>query len=236
MQVARTLWRAVLAAAAAALVVVAPAAGGAYTQGPLVLASQPSPFAGCTVGGPGTNYPNSEVEPFVAVSPANANNIIGVFQQDRWDNGGAHGIVAAVTHDGGQTWSETWPHFSTCAGGTAANGGDYDRSSDPWVTFAPNGDAYFISLSASADLPLCTHKRIGQPDRRHQVAARELGQHPGVDPVGLARQRRQSLRLLRVGDLDLPAGELEPVVHEAGAVHRLDRGADRCAVPSDALA
>ena len=27
---------------------------------------------------------------------------------------------------------------------------------------------------------------VGQPDRRHQVAARELGQHPGVDPVGLA--------------------------------------------------
>jgi hypothetical protein len=152
MHVTRTLWRAVLAAAAAALVVVAPAASGAYTQGPLVLASQPSPFAGCTVGGPGVNYPNSEVEPFVAVSPANANNIIGVFQQDRWDNGGAHGIVAAVTHDGGLTWTETWPHFSTCAGGTAANGGNYDRSSDPWVTFAPNGDAYFISLSASADL------------------------------------------------------------------------------------
>jgi hypothetical protein len=41
---------------------------------------------------------------------------------------------------------------------------------------------------------------------------------------------------LRVGDLDLPAGELEPVVHEPRTVHRLDRGADRRAVPSDALA
>src|ERR671934_647579 len=111
-----------------------------------------SPFASCTVGGPGTNFVNSEVEPFVAVNPANPNNIIGVFQQDRWDNGGAHGIIAAVSHDGGQAWTRTWPHFSTCAGGTAANGGNYDRSSDPWVTFARNGDAYFISLSASADL------------------------------------------------------------------------------------
>jgi hypothetical protein len=34
----------------------------------------------------------------------------------------------------------------------------------------------------------------------------------------------------------LPAGELEPVVHETGAVHRLDRGADRRAVPSETLA
>ena len=152
MHVARMLWRALVAAAAGALVWAGTAAAGTYTQGPLALASGPSPFASCTVGGPGTNYPNSELEPFVAVNPANHNNVIGVFQQDRWDNGGAHGIVAAVTHDGGATWAETWPHFSTCAGGTAANGGNYDRSSDPWVTFAPNGDAYFISLSASADL------------------------------------------------------------------------------------
>ncbi len=152
MHIARTLWRAILAAIAGALVLVAAAAAGPYTQGPLVLASGPSPFAGCVVGGPGTNYPNSEVEPFVAANPANPNNIIGVFQQDRWDNGGAHGIIAAVTHDGGLTWTETWPHFSTCAGGTTANEGNYDRSSDPWVTFAPNGETYFISLSASADL------------------------------------------------------------------------------------
>ena len=134
--------------------VVATAGAGIYTASAPVLASGPSPFANCTVGGLSTsvNYPNSEVEPFVAVNPTDSSNVIGVFQQDRWNDGGAHGIVAAVTHDGGTTWTETWPHFSTCAGGTAANGGNYDRSSDPWVTFAPNGDAYFISLSASADL------------------------------------------------------------------------------------
>jgi hypothetical protein len=33
------------------------------------------------------------------------------------------------------------------------------------------------------------------------------------------------LDLLRVGDLDLPAAALQRVVHEPGAVHRLDRGA-----------
>jgi hypothetical protein len=152
MRGARIIWRALLPVAVGVLVLASTAVAGTYTQGALVLASGPSPFAGCTVGGPGTNYPNSELEPFVSVSPANPSNVIGVFQQDRWDNGGAHGIIAAVSHNGGASWSETWPHFSTCAGGTAANGGNYDRSSDPWVTFAPNGDAYFISLSASADL------------------------------------------------------------------------------------
>ena len=111
-----------------------------------------SPFASCTAGGPGTNFVNSEVEPFVAVNPANPSNIVGVFQQDRWSNGGAHGLVASTSHDGGMTWTESWAHFSVCSGGTAANAGNYDRASDPWVTFAPNGDVYQISLSASADL------------------------------------------------------------------------------------
>jgi hypothetical protein len=83
--------------------------------------------------------------------PDQSPNIIGVYQQDRWSNGGAHGLVTAVSHNGGATWSRTWAHFAS-AGGTAANGGDFDRASDPWVTFAPNGDAYQISLSASADL------------------------------------------------------------------------------------
>ncbi len=120
--------------------------------GPLVLASGPSPFAACTVGGPGTVYVNAEVEPWVAVNPLNLNNVIAVYQQDRWDNGGAHGLVTAYSFDGGQTWGRTFAHFSTCSGGTPANGGDFDRASDPWVSFAPNGHAYQISLSASADL------------------------------------------------------------------------------------
>ena len=122
-----------------------------FTVAPLTLASGPSPFANCTIGGPGTLYVNSEVEPWVAVNPTNPNNIVAVYQQDRWSNGGAHGLVTSVSHDGGTTWSRTFAHFSFCSGGTAANGGDFDRASDPWVTFAPNGIAYQISLSASAD-------------------------------------------------------------------------------------
>jgi hypothetical protein len=80
------------------------------------------------------------------------------------------------------------------------------------------------------------HQRVGQPDRGHQIPPRELGQHPGVDPIGLAGQRRQPLHLLRIGDLDLPTVKLEPVVHEASAVHRLDRRANRLPVMREALA
>jgi hypothetical protein len=118
-----------------------------------MLVSGVSPFAGCTVGdAPGSVlYPNAEEEPWVDANPTNPLNLVGVWQQDRWSDGGARGLVTAVTHNGGLTWSETFPHFSTCAGGTAANGGNYDRSSDPWVSFGPDGRAYQVSLSFNAN-------------------------------------------------------------------------------------
>jgi BNR repeat-like domain len=144
----RSVLRLIVLAMIAAFAVAAPSAAGPLTVAPRTLVSGPSPFAGCDVGGQsGTNYVNAEVEPWVAVNPANSANRIAVWQQDRWSNGGARGLVAGVTHDGGATWSRTFAHFSICSGGTAANGGDYQRASDPWVTFAPNGDAYQISLS-----------------------------------------------------------------------------------------
>jgi hypothetical protein len=132
--------------------VAADASAGNFTVAPLTLASGPSPFAGCTVGAaPGSVlYPNAEEEPWVDVNPTNPLNLIAVWQQDRWSDGGAHGLVTAVTHDGGVTWSRTFPHFSICAGGTAANGGAYDRASDPWVSFGPDGIAYQVSLSFNA--------------------------------------------------------------------------------------
>jgi hypothetical protein len=71
-------------------------------------------------------------------------------------------------------------------------------------------------------LTLTPNARIGQPDRRHQIALGEHRQHARVDLVGLARQRGQPLDLLRVGAQHLPAELLERVVHEPRAVHRLD--------------
>jgi hypothetical protein len=132
-----------------------PVAAGPAAVSPLVLASGPSPFAGCPFGATGAQgeavYENAEVEPWVAVNPHNPANVIGVFQQDRWSNGGSHGLVTATSFDGGATWTRTFAHFSQCAGGTAANGGDYPRSSDPWVSIGPDGTAYQVSLSFAGD-------------------------------------------------------------------------------------
>jgi hypothetical protein len=141
-----------LATVVGASAMAAGASAGIFTVAPLTLASGPSPFAGCTVGGTPSSvlYPNAEEEPWVDVNPTNPNNLIAVWQQDRWSDGGAHGLVTAATHDGGATWTRTFPHFSTCAGGTAQNGGDFDRSSDPWVSFGPDGTAYQVSLSFNA--------------------------------------------------------------------------------------
>jgi len=115
--------------------------------GPLTLVSGPSPFASCTVGGPGTISVNGEVEPYVAIDPTDPSHLVGAWQQDRWANGGAHANESAISHDGGATWAESAAHFTLCSGGTTANGGDYERATDPWVTFSPNGDAYQIALT-----------------------------------------------------------------------------------------
>src|SRR3954453_5126099 len=131
------------AACAATLAVVATAAAA----GP-ILASGPSPFSGCTADNVAvqqqfsTLYMNAEPEMRSTINPANASNIVGAYQQDRWDNGGARGLVSSWSKNGGATW-----HPVAIPGITRCSGGSYDRASDPWVSFAPNGDLYSLSLS-----------------------------------------------------------------------------------------
>jgi hypothetical protein len=113
----------------------------------LVQVSGASPFANCTAdnvaGQVGRNFPNSEVEPWVDVNPFNTANIVGSWQQDRWSNAGSRGLVAGVSTNGGRKWtSVVIPGITTCSGNP-----DFQRASDPWLSFAPNGDLYHVSLS-----------------------------------------------------------------------------------------
>jgi hypothetical protein len=113
------------------------------------VASGPSPFApGCSGAG-GTLYVNAEVEPSLAVNAGNPAHLLAMWQQDRWSNGSARGLVAATSFDGGATWSTRAMAVSRCGGGTAANGGDFDRATDPWVSFGPDGTAWAMSLSTT---------------------------------------------------------------------------------------
>lgn len=140
----------------AAVSTTAAAATGPVRPAPsprLTVASGPSPYGpSCTgqVVPPDANpvlYLNGEVEPWAAVNPRNPLNVVGVWQQDRWSDGGANALRTGYSFDGGRSWRRTAPTFSHCAGGNAANGGDYQRASDPWVSFGPTGIAHQISLS-----------------------------------------------------------------------------------------
>jgi hypothetical protein len=124
----------------------------AVTLPPLVadapeVISGPTPFASNCTGGPtgGTVYANAEVEPYVAINPRESGNWLIAWQQDRWSNGAANGVMTATTLDG-DTWRLAAVPFSRCAGGNAANGGDYERATDPWVTFSPDGTAFVMAL------------------------------------------------------------------------------------------
>jgi hypothetical protein len=126
-----------------------------FQFGPLVQVSGDTPFfGGCN--GPvqsGANFPSMEVEPMVAADPADASRLVGVWQQDRWNTGGSNGILAATSKDGGETWTRSRAHFSHCTGGTPANGGDYERASDPWVSIGPSGTVWQSALAFDGTLP-----------------------------------------------------------------------------------
>jgi hypothetical protein len=109
-----------------------------------------SPFsATCGLSGQnGTNYRDTEIEPWADINPKNPDNIVAGHQQDRWSNGGSRGLVARVSKDGGTTWSAVViPKISLCSGGA------YDRATDPWLSFAPDGGLYFMSFAFNQDLP-----------------------------------------------------------------------------------
>jgi hypothetical protein len=125
-----------------------------FTTGPLVQVSVTDPFAGSTAdhpaSQPGTFVPDSEIEPMVVVDPTNPNHLAGIWQQDRWSGQGSRGVVLGVSFDGGQSWQEVVP-----PGLSLVAGGPFQRASDEWLSFAPNGDLYLsaLSLNASATAP-----------------------------------------------------------------------------------
>ncbi|MCJ7453560.1 MAG: glycoside hydrolase [Steroidobacteraceae bacterium] len=100
-----------------------------------VRVSQPTPFSnGCLPLQAGTRlYTNAEVEPHLAIDPSNPNHLVAAWQQDRLSDGGARGLVTAVSVDGGASWTGFGvAPFSGCAGGAFA------RASDPWLSLNGN--------------------------------------------------------------------------------------------------
>src|SRR2546421_506003 len=137
---------------AATVTLAIPAAAGwagPGSVGPLQQVSGASPFAGCTADSvaaqSGTVFPNSELEPSIAASTVDRNgdgapDVVAGYQQDRWSNGGSRGVYASVLFNG--AWVQVAvPGTSACVGGA------HLRATDPWVTFSPDGTAYYFPLA-----------------------------------------------------------------------------------------
>ncbi|MEV7563059.1 sialidase family protein [Streptomyces sp. NPDC089795] len=129
---------------------------------PLIKVSDGDPYADCTIGAisPESHaYPGTEVEPYLSVDPRDPKRVVTVYQQDRWNDGAARGLVASWTTDGRTFHRSTLP-FSLCAPG----GADYERASDPWVSTGPDGIVYasgegvdFTKSTRSALLTATSH-------------------------------------------------------------------------------
>ena len=146
---------------------------------PLVRVSSTSTLTtGCNGAQTGTLYPNAEVEPFVALNPISPSHLIGMWQQDRWSNGGAQGLIVAASFDSGQSWTLSSLPFSRCTGGSVANGGDFDRATDP--LFDPIAAA---RASATITLHSLLHPaRAARLIRNHA----ENGSNPSLEEVATA--------------------------------------------------
>ena len=124
----------------------APSLASAQSLGMLIKISGGTPFGKCTADNagsqPGTVFPGSAIEPWIAVDPTTAGHLLTGVQQDRWSNGGARGLRGAVSVNSGRNWTTTIPQ-----GVSLCTGGRLQRSTDPWTAFGLDGTAYFFSLA-----------------------------------------------------------------------------------------
>jgi hypothetical protein len=103
-------------------------------------------------------YPNSEVEPQIAVDPrpGMSGHAVAIWQQDRFHSvGGARALVVSVTtsaNDPTASWSTPTPIPWFDA--TDPRGSTFQRYTDPWVTIAPNGYVYASALALNPIGPI----------------------------------------------------------------------------------
>jgi hypothetical protein len=87
--------------------------------------------------------PDTEIEPSIAVNPANPKNVVTVYQEGRIADGGDATNGYATSVDGGKTWKYgELPGLTTYPG----QGGVMERASDAVVAFGPNNLVYANSL------------------------------------------------------------------------------------------
>src|SRR6059058_2381997 len=87
--------------------------------------------------------PDTQIEPSIAVNPANPKNVIAVYQEGRIADGGDATNGFATSLDGGKSWKTgELPGLTSYPG----QGGVFERASDAVVAFGPHGLVYANSL------------------------------------------------------------------------------------------
>ncbi|NKB88367.1 MAG: hypothetical protein GKS06_09115 [Acidobacteria bacterium] len=109
------------------------------TVSPDLIASEVATAAGA--------LPGSQAEPHLARSPVDARNLIAGWQEQRFADGGAMALGVARSTDGGRSWAS-----ALLPGLTTASGGAWQRATDPWIAFGPDGTAYYSSMTFSDDV------------------------------------------------------------------------------------
>lgn len=142
----RTVVASSLIAAAAAWLTTA---GQAQAVAPVVVhdvQASADPY-GATLAAP--VQPNTEIEPSIAVNPADPQNVVTDFQEGRVDAGGDADNGFATSFDGGSTWiygnlPSITKNAPGCGRGSTLPGCAFDRASDAVVTFGkdPTGKAF----------------------------------------------------------------------------------------------
>jgi hypothetical protein len=148
---------------------------------------------------PGVHTTNSEVEPQLAVDPrvGHSSHAVAVYQQDRYRGSAAAALVASVTTDADNPLGAHWSTPAAIPGfDSTVTGAAFQRYTDPWVSFAPNGTIYAsaIGISLRGGLPSDTAVLVvtstdgGLHWSAPTTAVRNTAE-PGTDGVDLANDK-----------------------------------------------
>lgn len=167
----RTGRRVVAAAAASVLVagaaVVVTRLESAPVGGAVILAADP--FHACPRP---DAHRGTQAEPSLAVHPADPNQLVAVWQQNRREAGLAQGLVGARSGDGGSTWSALRLPDMTCPA-------DKATVTDPWVSISTDGTTYVAWLR---------HRNFEGREVEEIVAGRASAEQSGLSTSVLTRR------------------------------------------------
>lgn len=132
---------------------------------------------GCGVQGEQT--PSSEAEPYIAANPADPQQVIAIYQQDRFAvDGGALSNLVSISGDGGRSFRQLQPpNISRCSGGAK------ERTSDPWISYGPDGTAYAAHLTFDENPALAAAGLAGPTALSSQTSTD--GGNTWADPVSI---------------------------------------------------